>query len=166
MDINAVDIAIIGSVARVTILQPFSKTAIESVVETDRIMKWMTAVMKVMKIISQIPGTATFKIKNDSVLMIKKSLLTKNIGTGKGYNGGGRILNIGELNITESALTKNTAARGGAIKNESVMIITDSTLLNNRAGFGGAICLTDSKYESKECTFKDNIPDDVYEEKD
>ncbi|MEE1335303.1 hypothetical protein [Methanobrevibacter sp.] len=48
-------------------------------------------------------------------------------------------------------------------------MITESTLNNNTAsGSGGAIYLDNRprKYVSENCTFKDNEPDDVYEEKD
>ena len=69
MDMSAVDIAINGSVANVTSLHPFSKTATESVVETANIMKCIIAVIRVMKIISTIPGMVTFKIS----LMILES---------------------------------------------------------------------------------------------
>ncbi len=58
---------------------------------------------------------------------------------------GGAIHNYkGELTITGSILKENTAqSRGGAI------------YLNQKT----------KKYESENCTFRDNKPDDVYEKK-
>lgn len=106
-------------------------------------------------------------IYNSGELTITESTLTGN--TAK-YDGGA-IYNRGELTITDSTLTENTAQKyGGAIYNTGELTITESILTENTAqeGSGGAICLKEStkKYESENCTFKDNKPDDVYEEKD
>ena len=99
---------------------------------------------------------------------IMKSTLTNNIVNGSG----GAIENLGELTIEKSTFSKNTAQGifgcGGAIQNSGELTITESTLTDNTvSGNGGAIYLRKSrKYESDNCTFKDNIPDDVYEKKD
>ena len=81
---------------------------------------------------------------------------------------GGAIYNDeGELMINDSTLTGNTAADGGAIYDLGELTITESTLVENTAGDGGAIFIgrRSKKYKSENCTFKDNKPDDVYEEK-
>ena len=104
-------------------------------------------------------------INNWSELTIASSTLSGN--TSEEY--GGAIRNfVGKLTITESTLNNNTSGSGGAIYNKKgELTITESTLTENTAQkYGGAICLKESKkYESENCTFKDNKPDDVYEEK-
>ena len=107
-------------------------------------------------------------------LTIIKSALNNNIASEK-YGSGGAIYNSSSLTITESVLTGNTAQGteslsngGGAINNiGGELTIHESILNNNTAKMdGGAISLKKSKkYESNNCTFKDNNPDDVYEEK-
>ena len=107
-------------------------------------------------------------------LTIIKSALNNNIASEK-YGGGGAIYNSSSLTITESVLTGNTAQGteslsngGGAINNiGGELTIHESILNNNTAKMdGGAISLKKSKkYESENCTFKDNKPDDVYEDK-
>ena len=100
-------------------------------------------------------------IENRGELTITESTLNENTA-----ESGGAILNWGELTITESTLTKNTAKIGGAIDNRGELTITESTLNENTAqkGDGGAIYLHKNitKYESENCTFKGNEPDDVY----
>ena len=75
-----------------------------------------------------------------------KNITIKNIILKNGYtkDKGGAINNNGELTITESILTGNTAIGvlhgGGAIKNRGKLTITDSTLNNNTTqASGGAI---------------------------
>jgi hypothetical protein len=111
-------------------------------------------------------GGAIHNLKGE--ITITESTLTENTAQRKS----GAIHNYdGELTITESALTKNTAQReGGAIYNswEGELIITESILNENTAQrYGGAIYLDKlAKYNySKNCTFKDNDPDDVFEDK-
>ena len=110
---------------------------------------------------------------NHGELTIIESTLTENTAR----DSGGAIDNSGELTVSDSTLTGNTAQEnGGAIYHFSgELTISDSTLTRNTAKeSGGAICLAkskyfrekDLKYESENCTFKDNNPDDVYEEKD
>jgi len=129
-------------------------------------------------------------IHNCGELTITDSTLTENTASG-----GGAILNYeGEITITKSTLNNNRATWGGAIHNWGKLTITESTLNNNRATWGGAIhnswegelIITESilnentaqryggaiyldklaKYNySKNCTFKDNDPDDVFEDK-
>ena len=101
-------------------------------------------------------------IRNGGVLTITDSTLNNNAAQGNG----GAIKNyVGELTVTESILSGNTAeSGGGAIYNWSRLTINDSILGNNTASKGGAIYLKKS-YESENCTFKDNKPDDVYEDK-
>ena len=108
-------------------------------------------------------GGAIHNLKGE--ITITESTLTENTAQRKS----GAIHNYdGELTITESALTKNTAQReGGAIYNswEGELIITESILNENTARHGGVIYLDkQAKYDSKNCTFKDNDPD-VYEDK-
>ena len=130
-------------------------------------------------------------IKNDGgSLSITESTINKNTA----YQGGAIKTYKGEITITESTLTENTAqGSGGAIHNweseititgstlqentaefyggaihnyDGELTITDSTLNNNTANNGGAIYLYNATiYESENCTFKDNKPDDVYEDK-
>ena len=103
-------------------------------------------------------------ICNRGKLNITKSILTKNTAEFLG----GAILNWegGTLTITESVLAENTADLGGAIVNReySKLTITESTLSGNTAKDAGGAILLDKyskKYESNNCTFKDNKPDDV-----
>ena len=88
------------------------------------------------------------------------------INNNAAINGGGAIYNYkDELTITESVLTGNMAWGGGAIYNGSdgVLTVTESALNENAADYGGAIFLKESrKYESINCTFNDNNPDEVY----
>ena len=100
-------------------------------------------------------------------LTITESTFTRNTSQGtRQSNGGGAINNYdGELTITLSTLNNNTAEHeGGAIRNNGSLTITESTLTKNTALRGGAIHLYIGgyKYESENCTFKDNEPDDVY----
>ena len=78
---------------------------------------------------------------------------------------GGAINNYkGELCVNDSTFTQNIASSGGAITDyEGDLIIDGSAFEGNVAdNDGGAIYLKDSiKYESNNCTFKDNRPDDV-----
>ena len=71
------------------------------------------------------------------------------------------------ITIMDSTIAGNASQYGGAIYNVvSMLTINDSTLTGNRAQYGGgAIYLRYSrKYESDNCTFEDNKPDDVYED--
>ena len=73
---------------------------------------------------------------------IGKNITIKNITLKNGFSigGGGAIHNNGELTITESTITENTADIGGAIHNSGELTITESALNNNTAqGNGGAI---------------------------
>lgn len=88
-------------------------------------------------------------------------------------DGGGAVYNDGGvLCIMDSTFAENTAEdEGGAISNSlGVLTIIRSTLSGNTAlDKGGAIySYTDYRsysrgHKSKNCTFKDNIPDDVFE---
>ena len=104
---------------------------------------------------------------NGSEITITKTTLTENTA----QKDGGAIYNWVKLTITESILTENTAQEGsgGAIYNYwGELTIHESKFTGNTAhDDGGAIYLNEStkKYESENCTFKDNKPDDVYEEK-
>ena len=107
-------------------------------------------------------GRAGAIINLGGKLIITESTLIGNTANGMG----GAITNNGKLIITESTLTGNTTGfNGGAIfDNEGKLTITDSTLTGNTArGVGGAILSKNSSYEFKNCTFKDNKPDDVNE---
>ena len=100
-------------------------------------------------------------IHNEGLMMIKKSMFNKNTGRGAIYNNG-------ELSIVGSTFTENTSDNwGGAIQSSAKISISDSTFTENTAQeYGGAIYVYESKYESENCTFKDNKPDDVYKEND
>lgn len=114
-------------------------------------------------------NTASFggAIRNNSgELKIAESSLASNAAE----NSGGAIDNDGgELTITGSTLEGNASIFGGAIYNwgGGDLNIDESTFAENTAERrGGAISLNESKrYESNNCTFKGNKPDDVYEEK-
>ena len=104
-------------------------------------------------------------ISNSGGLKITESIFNNN--TVK--ENGGAISNGGGLKITESIFNNNTAREnGGAVFNSGRLEIMESIFNNNTAREnGGAISLRkESEYESNNCTFKDNTPDDVYEEKD
>lgn len=109
-------------------------------------------------------------ICNKGELSITGSTLSGNTS----QKDGGAIFNNGELTITGSALSGNTAeVHGGVIFNGvgGELTASDSTFTENTAQKkGGAIYLEKSilknvstKYESQNCIFKDNGPDDVYE---
>ena len=72
-------------------------------------------------------------------------------------------------------ITKNTALKYDSsvnVLNQELLykmakLSIYSKINKNRAkSAGGGIYLQESKYESSNCTFKDNQPDDVYKEKD
>ena len=96
-------------------------------------------------------------------LVITKSALNENTA----QSDGGAIYNGRRMTVTGCTLMGNAAQRdGGAIDSTGELTITESALTGNTAqGNGGAICLYKSKYELENCTFKDNEPGDVYEEK-
>ena len=101
-------------------------------------------------------------IRNSGEVNITDSTLTENSA-----NNGGAICNYGELNITGCTITKNSAdGGGGAIDNSTNgdLTITESTLAENTAWQGGAIYLyvRSKKYETDNCTFKDNRPGDIF----
>lgn len=108
-------------------------------------------------------GGAIYNYK--SKITITESTFTKSTA----YSGGAVYNDNGELRIIESAFTENARpVWGGAIYNdEGELMINDSTLTGNTAADGGAIFIgrRSKKYKSENCTFKDNKPDDVYEEK-
>ena len=107
-------------------------------------------------------GGAIYNI--DGELTITESIFMKNTALA-----GGAIGSKGELTITESRFIKNTAENyGGAIINDAKLSIKDSILTNNTAKKeGGAIDLSlgTYEYESNNCTFKDNKPNNVYEQR-
>ena len=110
---------------------------------------------------SEFRGGAIYN--NEGELTVNSSTFNNNTA----QESGGAIYNTrGELTITESTLNNNTAEwYGGAIHNNNgELTITESTLNNNTGQRdGGAIHNRDGKkYESNNCTFKDNKPDDVY----
>ena len=135
-------------------------------------------------------GGAVYNRKGGE-LTITDSILNENTAE---YSGGAINNNKARLIITDSTLNKNTAKEGGSIQNyECKLIIVDSTLTGNTAQWhggsihnnGGELTITDStfnentaeysggaiyltkhskRYESNNCTFKDNKPDEVYEE--
>ena len=81
-------------------------------------------------------GNSIFTINKGVTVTITNLTLTN--GTDTNY--GGAIYNYGNLTITNSTLTDNTAAVGGAIYNYGNLTITNSTLKDNTAtNTGGAI---------------------------
>lgn len=108
-------------------------------------------------------------------LIIKESIFSKNIARNTFDSRGGAIYNFkGTINIMKSTLTKNIAngdyhGNGGVIYNQNGELnITDSEFTENNAkDYGGAIYLEDSKkYELNNCIFKDNSPNDVFNDKE
>ena len=101
---------------------------------------------------------------SNSELNIYKSEFNNNIA-----NYGGAIHNNGKMDIMQSTFSQNASngKYGGAIHNYGGELnIIESLLIGNTAErYGGAIYLRMPKYGSKNCTFKENKPDDVFEEK-
>ena len=80
------------------------------------------------------------------------------------YHWGGSIENHGKLDIKKSTFLNNFADYdGGAICNTGNLSICSSTFSNNVSGKnGGAIYSINEDLKLKDCTFKDNKPDDIY----
>ena len=80
---------------------------------------------------------------------------------------GGAIFNFGKLSLTETMFVGNSTQRnGGAINNQESGFIDASNIefnQNTANKNGGAIfTIVDENLNLKDCTFKDNKPDDVY----
>ncbi|WP_407421847.1 hypothetical protein [Methanobrevibacter sp.] len=128
---------------------------------------------------------------NKGILTIEESLFNENVAEWDGgaiYNHGGELRIVesafsgnvaewdggavdqetGTLTISQSSFNYNTAngaSGGGAIHNNNgFLTVAVSTFNENSAGNdGGAICLRElNKFESYNCNFKDNVPDDVF----
>ena len=101
-------------------------------------------------------------------LIVSDSTLIDNISQEDG--GAINISHGTDLTLKNCKFINNISQEhGGAISNSwGTLIVSRSALEGNTTEFkGGAIYLDEnSKYESNHCTFKDNKPDDVYEEKD
>ena len=102
-------------------------------------------------------------IFNNDELSVECSIFEDNLSE----NDGGAICNGGNADISESRFISNKAKyNGGAVHNDSKLDIADSTLMLNGARLGGAVFLSESaKYSSANCKFRDNEPDDVFEDK-
>ena len=88
-----------------------------------------------------------------------KNVFIKNIILKNGFTekNGGAIYNRGELTITESTLSENTAQLyGGAIHNMSRLTITESILNENTAEYGGAIHNLKGEITITESTLTEN----------
>lgn len=101
-------------------------------------------------------------------LTIKDSTFTQN----SAQTNGGAINNWWVCSISESTFDKNIAQNdGGAIFNDvndtnsdTKLIVSESSFTQNTAfEEGGAICLKQfTKYESNDCTFKSNNPNNLF----
>jgi predicted outer membrane repeat protein len=102
-------------------------------------------------------------IFNKYELSVECSIFKDNLSE----NDGGAICNEGNADISKSRFISNKAKyKGGAVYNGSKLDISDSTLKLNRAGRGGAVFQSESaEYSSANCKFRDNEPDDVFEDK-
>ncbi len=97
-------------------------------------------------------------ITNHGILLLQKSLVSKNTGGGIFNTGrltvmdssvkrnstlgsGGGVLNIGTLTVIRSTIAGNTAGTlGGGIVNTRILTVRQSTIADNRAGtYGGGI---------------------------
>ena len=94
-----------------------------------------------------------------------KNVTIKNIILKRGFTEekGGAIHNNGELTITESTLTENTAqgliGQGGAIHNNGELTITESTLNNNTTKDDGGAIYNNGELTITESTLKENTAD-------
>lgn len=82
-------------------------------------------------------------------------------------NCGGAIGNKGKLTMRGSDLSNNDVWKwgsGGGIYNEGAELVIDGSVFKENPR--NAIYLIKSRYESNNCTFKDNEHGDVYEEKE
>ena len=112
---------------------------------------------------AQFDGGAICNEKGE--LKITGSTLTENTANS---DGGAVYYYKSGLTIISSKFAENTASNGGAIGNRlGELTLHDSALAGNIANsHGGAIYLNKSrKYESENCTFKDNKPTNVYKNK-
>lgn len=93
-------------------------------------------------------------------LSILKSILNGNVAK---KNGGAAYTFEGSLKISECSFEKNVAEgkNGGAIHSKTNnSSITNTEFSQNRAKSGGAIFFNEG-FELKNCTFNENIPDDM-----
>jgi len=84
-------------------------------------------------------GGAIFSSADDSVITITQGVITNN----SAIEGGG-IITLGDLNLTETQVTENSALTSsaggiGIIGNICTLNITDSNISNNEAGSAGGI---------------------------
>ena len=88
---------------------------------------------------ASLPGVASFRVFNITGGNVAISGLTIRHGKSTGYLEG--ILNEGELTLTNSTITDNTATRGGGIRNAGggMVTLTNSTITDNTATRGGGI---------------------------
>jgi hypothetical protein len=83
-----------------------------------------------------------FDVTSSTTKQVTLSGLTLEDGTAPaGPAGGGAILNLGTLAISNCVITSNSASQGGAIDNQtgSKLTVTKCTVSNNTAGTGGGI---------------------------
>lgn len=103
-------------------------------------------------------------ILNNGDLSIIESKLNDNV-VDEIFGLGGAIYNLGILGVIRSALSNNYSGNeGGAIASfGGKLVVVESEFSMNNAVHGGAIYHESTEYESNNCTFRDNNPDDVCE---
>lgn len=95
-------------------------------------------------------------IYNCGNLSVENSIFESN----SAHSSGGAIHNDKTMKIIGCVFNSNKSYSGGAIFNSGELIINDSAFKGN-SGDGGAIW-NEGIYKSENCTFKDNMPDDVH----
>ncbi|HEY8291503.1 MAG TPA: hypothetical protein VIG44_03400, partial [Thermomicrobiales bacterium] len=89
---------------------------------------------------------------------VTATLIALTMQNGASSDGGGALLNLGNLTIASSTLDHNMGffGAGGAIENLNVLTVTNSTFTNNRAGDGGAIDTNNGSLTVTGSTFSGN----------
>ena len=78
-----------------------------------------------------------------ATIYVTDSTIAANDYGGGGGGGGGGILNAGILEMSDSTVAGNTAARGGGILNGGTLEMSGSTVAGNTAPYGGGGILND-----------------------
>jgi len=101
-------------------------------------------------------GGAIFSFANDSVITIARGVITNNVA-----GQGGGIITLGDLNLTETQVTGNTALGStvggiGVFGSMSTLTVTDSNISNNTAGSAGGIFVEDATANIMGSTISNN----------
>ncbi|MBN2023417.1 MAG: tandem-95 repeat protein [Pirellulales bacterium] len=107
---------------------------------------------------------------NGGTVAVVDSRVANNAVTSYAFTGGGGILNRGDMTITRSVISQNSARtattgadpgnRGGGILNEGTLAIVDSTISYNDAGYtGGGIANVGGSLTVVGCDFQSNSAD-------